>query len=231
MEITNKQNVEMQEMPYEKFLRFGEQSLTEAELLAMILRTGTKDVSAVELGRQILKLSGGLNGLYHTRLDSLMQLKGIGEVKAVKVKCIAELSRRMARECARETLVFNSPPTVAAYYMEELRHEKREKVLLILLNSRGLVIGELVLSTGTVNASLISPREVFIEVLKAEAVSMVLLHNHPSGDPMPSKQDESITMQLQQAAQILDIVLLDHIIIGDNRYYSFREHEYLIDLQ
>ena len=228
MEITNKQNKNcMQEMPYEKFLRFGEKSLTEAELLAIILRTGTKDVSAVDLGRQILEKAGSLNGLYHTRISDLMKIKGIGEVKAIKIKCIAELSRRMAKECAKEKLVFNSPPSVAAYYMEELRHEKREKVLLILLDSKGHVLKEIVLTTGTVNASLISNREIFIEVLKAEAVGMVILHNHPSGDPTPSEQDEAITALINEGAKLLDVVLTDHIIIGDNRYFSFREHKYL----
>jgi len=228
MEITNKQNKRsMQEMPYEKFLRFGEQSLTEAELLAIILRTGTKDVSAVELGRQVLEVSGGLSGLYHTRLSDLTDLKGIGEVKAVKIKCIAELSRRMAKECAGKELVFNNPPTVAAYYMEELRHEKREKVLLVLLDSKGHVLKEVILSVGTVNASLISSREIFIEVLKAEAVSMILLHNHPSGNPMPSEEDKAITSLIMKGAKLLDVALIDHIIIGDNQYFSFQENEYI----
>ncbi len=228
MEITNKQKREnTQEMPYEKFLRFGAQNLTEAELLAIILRTGTKDVSALDLGRQILETAGGLNGLYHTSLSKLMVLKGIGEVKAVKIKCIAELSRRMAKACAKEGLSFNSPPSMAAYYMEELRHEKREKVMLVLLDSKGLLLKEVVLSTGTVNASLISTREIFIEVLKAEAVSIVLLHNHPSGNPSPSIQDEDITRLIEKGAKLLNVGFIDHIIIGDNKYFSFREHRLL----
>ena len=228
METTNKKKREnTQEMPYEKFLRFGAHTLTEAELLAIILRTGTKDISALDLGRQILKTTGGLNGLYHTSLSELTELKGIGEVKAVKIKCIAELSRRMAKACAREGLSFNNPSSMAAYYMEELRHEKREKVLLVLLDSKGLVLKEVVLSTGTVNASLISTREIFIEVLKAEAVSMVLLHNHPSGDPTPSPQDEKITNLIDEGARLLNVAFVDHIIIGDNRYFSFREHSLL----
>lgn len=228
MEITNRQNKNItSEMPYEKFIRFGAGSLTEAELLAIILRTGTKDNSAVALGQQILEKSGSLIGLYNTGLNSLMELKGIGQVKAVKIKCIAELSRRMAKECAKEGLTFNSPLTVATYYMEELRHEKREKVMLILLDSKGLVLKEVILSTGTVNASLISTREIFIEVLQAEAVGIVLLHNHPSGDPMPSSNDKYITSQIMKGAELLDVVFVDHIIIGDNRYYSFKEKNLL----
>ena len=228
MEITNKQGRKnTSEMPYEKFIRFGERSLTDAELLAVILRTGTKDNSALDLGRQILERTGSLIGLYNTGLDSLMELKGIGQVKAVKIKCLTELSRRMAKECAKDGLTFNSPSSVAAYYMEELRHEKREKVMLILLDSKGLVLKEVTLSTGTVNASLISSREIFIEVLKAEAVGIVLLHNHPSGDPSPSINDRHITSQIKKCAELLDVALIDHIIIGDNRYYSFKEKELL----
>lgn len=226
MEITNKQSRKNScEMPYEKFVRFGEWSLTEAELLAVILRTGTKDNSAVALGRHILEKAGSLIGLYNIGLDALMEIKGIGQVKAVKIKCIAELSRRMAKECAKDGLKFNSPTTVAAYYMEELRHEKREKVMLILLDSKGQVLKEITLSTGTVNASLISTREIFIEVLKAEAVGIVLLHNHPSGDPMPSDNDRDITLKIKKGAELLNVAFVDHIIIGDNRYYSFKEKE------
>lgn len=217
----------LQEMPYEKFERFGAENLTEAELLAIILRTGTKDISALELGRQILSKTGGLSGLYHISPEDLMTLKGIGRIKAVKVTCIAELSRRMARECAREGLKFNTPASVAAYYMEELRHEKREKVLLVLLDSKGLLLKEVLLSTGTVNSSLVSMREIFIEVLKAEAVGFLLLHNHPSGDPSPSGNDREVTELMKKSARLMDVELLDHIIIGDNRYYSFSESRLL----
>lgn len=217
----------LEEMPYEKFERFGAGNLTEAELLAIILRTGTKDISALELGRQILSKTEGLSGLYHTSPEELMQLKGIGRVKAVKITCIAELSRRMAMECARDGLQFHTPASVAAYYMEELRHEKREKVLLVLLDSKGLLLKEVLLSTGTVNSSLVSMREIFIEVLKAEAVGFLLLHNHPSGDPSPSGNDREVTELMKKSARLMDVELLDHIIIGDNRYYSFSESRLL----
>lgn len=219
--------VKTQELPYEKFKRFGAENLTEAELLAIILRTGTKDVSALELGQQILTSAGSLNGLCRTSLRTLMNFKGIGEVKAVKIKCLAEFSRRMARECAAIGLSFQSPSSVAEYYMEELRHEKRERVLLILLDTKGMLLKELVLSTGTVNSSLLSTREIFIEVLKAEAVGVLLLHNHPSGDPAPSGQDMEITRQICESATLLDISFMDHIIIGDKKYFSFRESNLL----
>ena len=211
------------ELPYERFMRFGAQNLTDAELLAIILRTGTRQVSALELGKRILEQAGDLNGLRSMSRESLMAIKGIGEVKAVKLKSLAELSGRMAQEYAKNRLSFRSPSSVAAYYMERLRHEKRETVFLVLLDSKGRLLREVTVSTGTVNASLVSPREVFLEALKAEAVGMVLLHNHPSGDPSPSEEDKSITRRIRQGAELLDLTLLDHLIIGDCRYFSFLE--------
>ena len=224
----NKANYEAEsDMPYEKFLRLGSQSLTEAELLAIIIRTGTKDRKPVEIGREILSLPSvkehGLSGLYHVTVKELMGIKGIGQVKAVKLKCLAELSMRMAMTAARKELQFLNPSSVARYYMEKLRHEKKEKVLLLLLDNKARLIEEEVLSVGTVSASLLSPREVFITALKKEAVHIMLLHNHPSGDPAPSSQDMKITDDIKEIGVMIDIPLIDHIIIGDNKYMSFKE--------
>lgn len=219
--------ISKQEMPYEKFMQLGAGALTEAELLAIIIRTGTPQYSSVELGRKILELpsvkENGLNGLHHVTLKELMGIKGIGEVKAVRLKCLAELSVRMAMTAARKELQFCRPSSVAEYYMERLRHEKKERVLLLLLDYRSCLISEEVLSVGTANASLLSPREVFIAALKAEAGSIILLHNHPSGEPSPSRQDIQITESICKIGGMIDIPLTDHIIIGDNRYVSFKE--------
>lgn len=216
-----------EEMPYEKFLRMGAGALTEAELLAIIIRTGTSQDTPVEIGRKILNLpsvrESGLNGLHHVTLKELMGIKGIGQVKAVKIKCLAELSMRMAMASAKEKLQFLNPASVAGYYMEQMRHEKRERVLLLFLDSKACLIGEEVLSIGTVNLSLLSPREVFVDALKAEAAQVMLLHNHPSGDAMPSSQDISITDEIKEMGKVLDIPLIDHIIIGDKKYMSFKE--------
>lgn len=214
-------------MPYEKFLRLGSSALTEAELLAIIIRTGTKEDTPVDLGRKILALpsvrENGLNGLHHVTVKELMSIKGIGEVKAVKLKCLAELSMRMAMAVAKKDLQFDKPSSVAEYYMEKLRHEKKERVLLLLLDYGSRLIEEVVLSVGTAHTSLLSPREVFITALKAEAAYIILLHNHPSGDPTPSKQDRNITDEIRQIGDMVDIPLIDHIIIGDNKYMSFKE--------
>ena len=218
-------------LPYEKFLKYGSESLTESELLAIILRTGTKDKSAVQLAEEILSLSQtnrtGLLGLYDLPVEKLMQVKGIGEVKAVKIKCIAELAMRINSASAKRGLVVHNPSTIADYFMEKLRHRKKECVVVVCLDGNGQIIKEIELSSGSVNMSLISPRDVFLEALRFEAVNIILVHNHPSGDPTPSNSDRNVTKCIADMGQKLDIPLLDHIIIGDNCYFSFREESYL----
>lgn len=218
------------DLPYEKFLRFGPETLTETELLAIILRTGTKDCSAKELAGQILSKTRypkeGLIGLHTVSLEELMEIKGIGEVKAVKVKCIAELSLRMSMATALKGIRFTSSSQVASAYMEKLRHRETECVYLLCLDAKGQLISEKQLSKGSVRMSLISPREIFIEALQAKAVNVILLHNHPSGDPTPSASDIALTQNVRKMGDIMDIPLLDHIVIGDNVYVSFMEHSW-----
>jgi DNA repair protein RadC len=219
------------DLPYEKFLQLGPESLTERELLAIILRTGTREKSALELAGEVLSLARypreGLLGLYDVTLEELLQIKGIGMVKAVKLKCLTELSMRISRASASEGLVFNSPDLVAQYFMESLRHRNTECVILVSLDMKGRKIGEKKLSDGSVRMSLISPREIFLEALQARAVNILLVHNHPSGDPTPSKCDRELTQHVKELGIMMDILLLDHIIIGDNRYTSFRQLGYL----
>lgn len=219
------------ELPYEKFLQSGAEHLTERELLAIILRTGTKEMSAMDLAGQVLALARypreGLLGLYDLTLDELMEIKGIGIVKAVKLKCLTELSVRISKSLAKEGLCFKSSSTVAEYYMEQLRHRDTECVMLLCLDSKGQLIGEKRLSEGSVRMSLISPREIFLAALQYKAVNIILVHNHPSGDPTPSQADRKLTQNVKELGEKMDIPLLDHIIIGNNRYNSFRELSYL----
>lgn len=216
-----------QELPYERFIRFGPENLTERELIAIILRTGTKDQSALQLAGQVLDLAKypreGLLGLYDVSLEELMSIKGIGMVKAVKLKCLAELSMRMSRATAEQGLCFTNSRKVAEYFMEQLRHRSTECVILVCLDSKGQLISEKKLSDGSVKMSLISPREIFLEALQSRAVNIILVHNHPSGDPTPSRADVELTNSIKELGQKMDIPLLDHIIIGDNRYTSFKE--------
>lgn len=214
-------------LPYERFIRSGSASCSNAELLAIILRTGTRNESALELSEKILTLHGGsassLSVLHELTLEDLLRVNGIGQVKAVKILCLAELSRRMAMERASAQLTFASPDSVAQYYMESLRHESQEKTILLLLTSRLTLIREETLSIGSAVCTVLSPRDVFRRALQAGAVNIILLHNHPSGDPAPSEQDRSITRQIAQIGQMMEITLADHIIIGDRCYYSMKE--------
>lgn len=226
-----REHSQVQLRPYEKFLKFGAESLTENELLAIILRTGSREEDVEALAAHILKLAGyggqGLLGLHRISMEQLLQIKGIGRVKAIQIKCVMEFCTRVAQTRARSTLAFNRSGTVAAYYMELLRHRPRECVFLLMLDTKGQLIKELELSRGTVKSSLLSPREVFVEALKAEAVNIILLHNHPSGDPTPSREDMTVTENIAKMGHVLDIPLIDHIIIGDNKYISFKEQGYL----
>lgn len=223
----NNDNGMMQNLPYEKFISMGAQSLTDSELLAIVIRTGTKEMSAKELGEEVLRVAdkygNGLLGLYHIPLSELMQIKGIGKVKAIKLKVIAELCVRMSQSKAKERLAFTKPDSVADYYMERFRHEKVEHILLLLLDSGLHLLEEEIISTGTVNASLLSPREVYISAFRAQATHIMLLHNHPGGNPIPSNNDIAITKRILEIGKTIDIPLLDHIIIGDNSYFSFKE--------
>ncbi len=219
------------ELPYEKFLTFGPEALTETELIAIILRTGTQNCSALELAQKILmKASGkskGLNGLHHLSLQELMEIPGIGEVKAVKIKCMAEMAIRMAKQKAADALKFDTPETVADYYMEQMRHLEKEKIILLLLDNKLHLIEEYMISLGTVNASLLSTRDVFIQALRVRAAKMILLHNHPSGDPQPSNEDITITQTMKKAGELMDIPLIDHIILGDGCFISLKKEELL----
>lgn len=218
-------------LPYEKFKKQGAGSLTDAELLAVILRTGTKNRTAVELGMSVLSQANGekygLLGLHYMSLEQLKQIQGIGEVKAVQLKCIAEFAVRMSRRNAKDGLSFQNAASIAQYYMEDMRHRRTECVLLLMLDMKGRLIEESLLSIGTVNSSLLSPREVFVEAIRHEAVNLILLHNHPSGDCRPSKQDTEITLQLKELGILMNLPILDHIIIGDHQYFSYKESGYL----
>lgn len=233
LKCENNEYYRLQNLPYEKFVTYGGKSLTDAELLAIILRTGTKGVSAGQLGERVLSQTSrngnGLLGLHQISLHDLMQIEGIGEVKAVKLKAIAEISTRIAQAKARKTLCYHNPYSIAEYYMERFRHQNVEYILLIMFDSGMHVIGERILSKGTVNASLLSPREVFIQAFKEQAAGIMILHNHPGGNPVPSDNDLQITERIKEAGQLMDIPLIDHIILGDNSYFSFKESSLLTE--
>lgn len=212
--------------PYEKCETLGAEYLSDPELLAVIIRNGTGRVSALGLAEQLLYPGGariGLNALMNSSVDELKSVSGIGRVKAIQLKCIAELCRRMTMEKARNQQRFVSPDTVAAYYMQNLRSLSEEEVHMMLLDTRkGFIRSELV-SRGTVNCSAVSPREIFIRALRSNAASFIVVHNHPSGDPEPSDADIRFTRLLRQLGDMMNMPLTDSIIIGDNTYTSILE--------
>ncbi|MBE5948085.1 MAG: JAB domain-containing protein [Lachnospiraceae bacterium] len=211
------------ERPVEKFLLKGESALSDAELLAIIIRTGTKDLSALALADKLLKVSQGILGIHHLSVEELTSVKGIGKVKAIQLKAIGELSKRIARSMATQTeFSFVSPEAIADRYMEDLRHLEQEQLMVLYLNTKCNLIKEEIITKGTVNMSIVSPREIFINAVKYKAVSLILLHNHPSGDPTPSRHDIEATYKVKEAGELIGISLIDHIIIGDNRYVSLK---------
>lgn len=214
-----------EERPYEKFEALGAAALTDAELLAIIIRTGIPGRPSVELARDVLNAAGeqGLLGICRMRASELRRISGIGRVKAIQIKCVAELSRRIAKAQAGKRLSFESPGMIADYYMEDMRHLDHEEMRLVMLNTKSEFLGDAVISHGTVNSSVLSPREVFLEALKREAVLIVLLHNHPSGDPTPSREDIRLTARVSEVGHLIGIHLADHIVIGDRRYISMKE--------
>lgn len=227
--LTQKQLPES-ERPYEKCERFGPEALSDAELLAVIIRSGTKKERAVDLAIRVLDRPGGkkgLSALHYYSLKELQKIKGIGRVKAIQLCCVAELTKRMQATEFYETTVFDSPEKIADYYMSKLRYLRTEEILLLMLDTKGRKIADEVISKGTVNMAVLAPREVLCTALRYEAVFLVVLHNHPSGIPSPSDADVSVTRQLAAACEIVGISLRDHLIIGDNCYLSMREKGFL----
>lgn len=212
--------------PYEKFQHMGPEKLSDEELLAIILRSGTKGYSSLALARKILTLSHtapGLLGLHHLSLAQLQEVRGIGEVKSIQIKCIGELSRRISKSACAKALSFEDPSAIADYYMEDMRHLEQETLYCMMLDTKNHFIGDVQISKGTVNASLVTPREIFLAALSYHAVYIILVHNHPSGNCSPSSEDLRVTRRIEAAGEIVGISLLDHIIIGDLTYFSLRQ--------
>ena len=201
------------EKPYEKFLISGVESLSDAELIAVIIRSGTRGTRSVEVAQELLRQDGhDLLNLYTLSVQDMQKIPGIGQVKAIQLKCIAELSKRMAKTRYKERICLGDPGSIASYYMEDMRHESRERTMVLLFDAKCRLLEKVMMSVGSATAALVSPREIFLAALDKSAIQIVLMHNHPSGDPSPSAEDDAVTKRVA-----------DHIIIGDRTYYSYRE--------
>ncbi|CAM4032130.1 DNA repair protein RadC [Saccharibacillus endophyticus] len=208
-------------------LQYGAQALSHAELLAILLRTGTRSESAIMIAQRILAQSGGLRGLADSGVEELVEIKGVGPAKAVQLRAAIELGRRMVASRLSESVVIRSPRDAAELLTEQLRYLQKEHFVCLFLNTKNVVIAQETLSIGSLNASIVHPREVFRAAIKYSSASIVCAHNHPSGDPAPSPEDIAITKRLVESGQIVGIDVLDHIVVGDGRFVSLKEQGFM----
>lgn len=219
-------NLPISERPYEKMEMYGAQSLSNSELLAIIIKTGTKEKTSIQLAQQILGIkckdmeNNNMRFLQDVSIEEFMKIKGIGKVKAIQLKAVCELTKRMSKPIENIKIQINNPQTAADLLIEELRFEKREKIKELILNTKNVLIKVLDISYGGTNSALIDTKDILVEPIKMGAPKIILAHNHPSGDTTPSKEDIEITKKIKQASDLFGIELLDHIIIGDGEYQS-----------
>jgi DNA repair protein RadC len=211
------------ERPREKLLSQGADALSDAELLALVLRTGdaASQTSALDHGRTLLARFGSLRALAGATVGELCELRGIGPAKAAELLAVFQLARRFASQTLRPGDRYTSSAEVFRHYHERLRDRRKEVFLALLLDSKNRVLREVQVSEGSLTASIVHPREVFAPVVRESAAAVLFIHNHPSGDPTPSREDLEITTRLREAGELMGVRVLDHIIIGSGDYVSF----------
>ena len=228
MHIKSIKEIPLNDRPREKMAANGAAVLTDAELIAILLRTGTAEKSAIDIASE-MTADGGLYkrlaGI--TRLNELTNIKGLGQAKAATVLAALEIGRRIASAKPLEKIHLSCPQDVADFLMPRLRYAAKEQFVVILLNSKNKVIGTEVVSEGSLSSSIVHPREVYAPAILHHAAAIMVAHNHPSGDPKPSLEDEEVTRMLSRSGKVLGIPMIDHVIIGDGNYYSFLENEAL----
>lgn len=212
-----------EERPREKLLKNGAGNLSEAELLALVLRTGdaTSKSSAVDHARLLLQRFKTLRGLADASVAELCEVKGIGPAKAAELHAVFELARRYGRVELDQGARYTCSEEVYSHFHQRLRDYRKEVFIALLLDSKNRVLREVQISEGSLTASIVHPREVFVPVVRESAAAVLFVHNHPSGDPTPSREDLEITDRLRQAGELMGVRVLDHIIIGNGRYVSF----------
>lgn len=213
-----------EERPREKLIQYGAGTLSNAELLAILIGTGTRDVSALMLANRVLALEEeGISYLTGCLPEELSEVPGIGMAKSCQIIAAIELGKRIARKPKEKRINIKSPNEVAALFIEEMRYLKKEYFKVLLLNTKNEIIMIENISVGSLNSSVVHPREVFCTAIKKSACSVIAVHNHPSGNPMPSQTDIDITRRLVEAGELLGIKVLDHLIIGDGIFVSLKE--------
>lgn len=213
------------EKPYEKLENYGGKVLSDAELLAVIIKSGTKDKTVVEVAQETLLLDKdkkGLSFLNDVSIEELQKVKGLGRVKAIQLKAVAELASRISRPQKILRKEITSPEDVVEILMNEMRNEPQEIIKTLILNTKSELIRIVTNAMGTVNSSLVEVRDIFKEPIKSNATQIILVHNHPSGDPYPSQSDIRFTKKIKEAGEVFGIEVVDHIIIGDGIFSSLK---------
>lgn len=208
--------------PQERLYKYGVESLTDEELIALILRSGTKKENVLNLSKRILSVFNGINGILDASIDELINIDGIKKVKAAETMAVAEICRRY-NGMKVDKVKITCPKDGADYVMNDMMHLKQETLKVLLLNKKNVIIGERDVFKGSLDSSIASPREIFSVAVKNSASSIIVCHNHPSGNPEPSSEDINITKRLKECGTIIGIELLDHLIIGYNKYVSMKE--------
>lgn len=219
-------NLPKEDRPRERLLKYGATHLSNLELLAIIIGSGTKNESVMDLASRLLMHFEGLHLLHDATIEELTAIRGIGEAKGVSILAAIELGKRISQYRTKDKYVIRSPQDGADFVMEEMRRLSQEHFVVIFLDSKNQVIHYQTIFIGSLNASIVHPREIFREAVKRSAASIICAHNHPSGDPTPSKEDIQVTKRLVDAGKMMGIELLDHIIIGNRKYTSLKEKGY-----
>lgn len=216
-------DIPLSERPRERLLKYGKESLSNEELLSIILKTGTKNYSAKELSNHILKNFKNIKEMKYITINKLTEINGIGEVKAIELLAALELGKRVYYVEQKEKVLLNSSKKIYEYFKNIFIEEYQECFYALYLDTKSKLISYKLLFKGTINSSCVHPREVFKNAFLESAYSIIVIHNHPSGDPTPSNEDIKVTETLMQIGKIMAIPVVDHIIIGNNQYYSFYE--------
>ena len=213
------------ERPRERLLAEGAASLSNTELLAVLLRTGVKDDSVLRVAEKVLALykERGLAAITQMSAKELSSIKGVGMAKAATILAAVELGRRLALKAAEARTVVHGPADAASYVMPRFRFERREHFAVLLLNAKNHILALKTISVGTLTSSVVHPREVFQAAIEGAAAGVILVHNHPSGDPAPSGEDIAVTRRMVEAGEIMDIPVLDHVIVGYDKFISLKE--------
>ncbi len=211
------------ERPRERLARLGPEALRDAELLAVLFRTGTRELGAVALAEKLLQHFKTVRAISRASLEELQQVKGLGRVKAVEIKAALELGKRLAAHTEQDRTKINSAEDVARLLMIRYKDVEVEQFKVLLLNAKNEVVNEHNVSSGGLDATLAHPRDVLRQAVREGAVNVIVCHNHPSGDPEPSRDDIALTKRLVESGEVLGIRVLDHVVFGDGRYVSLKE--------